>query len=430
MIDPGVRASAPVWRYRSPTAVADQALPATWGDPSAPLVYVSFGSVTGSQERFGEIYPAMLACLADLPIRVLMTTGNGYDPSRLHPLPTNAWATRWWPQEAVMPVARLAIGHGGFGTTMTALASGVPQLVMPLFAADQYINAQRIQSVGAGLQLVNGTDSVDDVPAAVDRATRPVDATPKPRRPSPPRSLRCPTWRAWCRFFATRPTPSRDNLTGVDISLTLYKYAYAMSKTVTRSSWRDARRRDASAVLVSTAWEIVREVGLGGLSLRDLARRAGVTTPTVYAYFESKYAIYDAMFKEAAESFAQSKAEPIEGSDPHTTLVIDVQRFVDFCTSDVPRYQLLFQHLLPGFVPSPEAYAPAVLALELSQQRLADNGVTDPAHWDIWTAMTTGLVDQQIANDPGGDRWSRLIDQVVAMLLAHSAPTKRRTSDA
>ena len=118
------------------------------------------------------------------------------------------------------------------------------------------------------------------------------------------------------------------------------------------SSWRDARRRDASAILVSTAWEIVREVGLGGLSLRDLARRAGITTPTVYAYFESKNAIYDAMFKEAAESFAESMAKPIEAGDPHSTLAIDAKRFVDFCTSDVPRYQLLFQHLLPGFVPS------------------------------------------------------------------------------
>ena len=60
-------------------------------------------------------------------------------------------------------------------------------------------------------------------------------------------------------------------------------------------------------LLVSTAWEIVREVGLGGLSLRDLARRAGITTPTVYAYFESKNAIYDAMFKEAAEASPRAR---------------------------------------------------------------------------------------------------------------------------
>jgi len=47
------------------------------------------------------------------------------------------------------------------------------------------------------------------------------------------------------------------------------------------------------------------------MSLRKLAGRAGVTTPTVYAYFESKNAILDAMFGEAAESFAQNNAEPL-----------------------------------------------------------------------------------------------------------------------
>ena len=196
-----------------------------------------------------------------------------------------------------------------------------------------------------------------------------------------------------------------------------------MSKS-TPSSWRDARRRDASALLVSTAWEIVREVGLGGLSLRDLARRAGITTPTVYAYFESKNAIYDAMFKEAAEDFAASKAEPVAANDPQATLVMDAKRFVDFCTSDVARYQLLFQHLLPGFAPSEASYAPAVRALELTRERLAENGVRDPAHADIWTALMTGLVDQQIANDPCGDRWSRLVDEVVAMFLAHCTKTE------
>jgi AcrR family transcriptional regulator len=201
-----------------------------------------------------------------------------------------------------------------------------------------------------------------------------------------------------------------------------------MSKPSAASSWREARRRNARADLVATAWEIVREDGLGALSLRDLARRAGITTPTVYAYFESKNAIFDAMFEEAAQRFADSKIKSVESDDPQANLVADATRFVDFCTSDVARYQLLFQHLLPGFVPSPQAYAPAVRALEMTREMLARNGVGDPAHWDIWTALMTGLVDQQIANDPGGDRWSRLVGEVVAMFLSHCARTESATT--
>jgi AcrR family transcriptional regulator len=192
-------------------------------------------------------------------------------------------------------------------------------------------------------------------------------------------------------------------------------------------SWREARRQNARAALLATAWAMVREDGLAALSLRELARRAGITTPTVYAYFESKNAIFDAMFGEAAQSFAEAKAQLPDTGDPHENLVADAARFVEFCTSDVARYQLLFQHPVPGFTPSAEAYAPAVRALDLTREMLARNGVHDPRHLDIWTALMTGLVDQQISNDPGGDRWSRLVDEVVHMFLAYCSHEGNRS---
>ena len=167
------------WRYRNDFPADGPSLPARWGDPSAPLVYVSFGSVAGSLDRFAALYPAVLLALADLPVRVLMTTGADTDPVRLDPLPTNAWVERWWPQEAVMPEAALVVGHGGFGTTMTALTGGVPQVVMPLFALDQFLNAQQVQAVGAGIELPGDLDAVGELPGAVRRLLddpRPADA--------------------------------------------------------------------------------------------------------------------------------------------------------------------------------------------------------------------------------------------------------------
>ena len=185
------------------------------------------------------------------------------------------------------------------------------------------------------------------------------------------------------------------------------------------TDWREGRRRSAQDAIVRAAWVLVGEVGLAGLSLRDLARQAGITTPTVYAYFESKNAIYDAMFGQAATEFADTMVEPIGGDDPGALLVAYVRRFVEFCTGDPARYQLLFQRTLPGFEPSPEAYAPAVLSLANTQELLALNGVTEPRHLDLWTALITGLVDQQVSNDPGGDRWSGLIGESIDMFLTH-----------
>jgi hypothetical protein len=40
-------------------------------------------------------------------------------------------------------------------------------------------------------------------------------------------------------------------------------------------------------------------------------------------------------------------------------------------------------------------------------------GLTDQSDSDIWDAMIVGLINQQLANDPGGSRWSALVDRAV-----------------
>ncbi len=195
-----------------------------------------------------------------------------------------------------------------------------------------------------------------------------------------------------------------------------------MIKTTEATGWREARRRSARDAIVEAAWALVGEEGLAALSLRDLARRAGISTPTVYAYFDAKIAIYDAMFGKAATQFADRMAEPYASDNPRDLLVACARRFAEFCTSDPARYQLLFQRTLPGFEPSPQSYAPAVRALARLRELLALNGITEPRHLDMATALVTGLVDQQVSNDPGGDRWIRLIDESVDMFLVHCQP--------
>lgn len=196
-----------------------------------------------------------------------------------------------------------------------------------------------------------------------------------------------------------------------------------MSKAETaRTEWREARRRSARADILAAAWTAVRENGLAALSMRDLAARAGITTPTLYAYFTSKNDIYDAMFGQAAREFEAHMAAPVETDDATEALREDLRRFVTFATSDLTRHQLLFQRTIPGFEPSRQSYEPSVRALALTRDRLAAAGITDPRHLDMLTALGVGLVDQQIANDPGGDRWIRLIDDFFSMFLAHCRP--------
>lgn len=160
-------ATATVW-----LASALGTLPTRWGGPDHPLVYVTFGSVTAGLDELSTVFRRSLDALADLPVRVLLTTGHAGDPETVRPWPRNAHVEQWWPQDDVMPLASAVVGHGGFGTMMSALVAGVPQVLVPLFAFDQDINARRIEEVGAGIRLGGRTDAM---PMLSDGVTRVLD---------------------------------------------------------------------------------------------------------------------------------------------------------------------------------------------------------------------------------------------------------------
>ena len=117
--------------------------------PSHPrdLVYVSFGSEAPESRWFPSLYRDAIEALADFP--VLLTIGDRRDPAELGPLPRRVRVERWVAQDEVMPRAAAVVGHGGSGSTLTALAAGVPLALVPLFV-DGPENARRVAGAGAG----------------------------------------------------------------------------------------------------------------------------------------------------------------------------------------------------------------------------------------------------------------------------------------
>jgi UDP:flavonoid glycosyltransferase YjiC (YdhE family) len=151
-------------RFRDPAGV--RPLADWWHGSDAPLAYVSFGSAAPGFEFFGALCRAVLDAVADLPMRILFTIGDQSDPEALGPLPPSVHVERWVPQADVMPHAAAMVGHGGSGSTLMAMAAGVPLVVVPLFA-DQPHNARRIGQVGAGIALEGGLGAVSEIPRAL-----------------------------------------------------------------------------------------------------------------------------------------------------------------------------------------------------------------------------------------------------------------------
>jgi hypothetical protein len=128
-------------------------------------------------------------------------------------------------------------------------------------------------------------------------------------------------------------------------------------------------------------------------------------------------ALYDAMFGQAWGGYldVQEDLDARLPASPRGALKMSGRSFFDFAVQDPVRHQLMTLRSIPGFTPSPQAYAPAVEVLEHLRSRLTRLGITDEAGVDLYTAILAGMVDQQIANDLGGDRWSRLLDRAIDM---------------
>jgi hypothetical protein len=141
-------------------------LPDWWDGSDAPLVYLSFGTEVPTMSFYPRLYRAALAALAKQPMRVLVTIGDKADPAELGELPGNAHVERWVPQAAVMPHAAAMIAHGGSGSTLTALAWGLPMVLLPLFA-DQPANARRVDESGAGVLLDGGPPALAGLGSAL-----------------------------------------------------------------------------------------------------------------------------------------------------------------------------------------------------------------------------------------------------------------------
>jgi AcrR family transcriptional regulator len=189
-----------------------------------------------------------------------------------------------------------------------------------------------------------------------------------------------------------------------------------LTKTPIRPDRRAERHLQTRGRIIDTAWALARERGLAGWSLRDIAESVGMRAPSLYVYFDSKNALYDAMFADGYRTLlARIEATSTEGA-PAKVLRRAANLSFDFSVEDPARHQLLFLRTIPGFSPSAESYALAQAVLGKLTEVLRAAGVGSPEQVDLWTALFTGMASQQISNDPGGDRWHRLIDEAVALL--------------
>ena len=115
-----------------------------------PIVYITLGTVYNHDL---DVFRSLLNGFRDEELNIVVTVGTQNDPAMLGPQPSNVHMHRYIPQEQLLPHCAAVATHGGAGSTLGALAFGLPLLVAPQ-GADQFYNADRVVAAGAGIQLM------------------------------------------------------------------------------------------------------------------------------------------------------------------------------------------------------------------------------------------------------------------------------------
>ncbi|PZS34936.1 MAG: hypothetical protein DLM61_02755 [Pseudonocardiales bacterium] len=129
--------------------------------PTRPRVLITMGTVAPRLGGIGMVRDLIDAVVAE-PLDILVALGS--DPAELGALPESVRAYRWLPLTTALPTCSVMIHHGGAGTTLSALAAGVPQVIVPQ-GADQFVNAASVSERGCAM-------TADLAPTAIRAALR------------------------------------------------------------------------------------------------------------------------------------------------------------------------------------------------------------------------------------------------------------------
>jgi MGT family glycosyltransferase len=126
-----------------------------------PIVYITLGTQFNEAERF----TVLLEALSGVNCTAVMTVGTNQDPTAMR-VPPNVIVERYIPQGDVLPLAHAVLCHGGSGSTLAALAHGLPLVILPA-GADQFGNAGACANAGAAIELRPPEVTVDSIRTAL-----------------------------------------------------------------------------------------------------------------------------------------------------------------------------------------------------------------------------------------------------------------------
>ena len=193
---------------------------------------------------------------------------------------------------------------------------------------------------------------------------------------------------------------------------------------------------DLRRTLLDSAQAILRETGRWDFSLREVARRAGVSHNAPYRHFVDKEALLAALGVAGYEALGErSAAAVVELASPAALLAALGNAYIGFGVANPALYRLMFGQALPSVDGQPSAL---LQAIGVARSRLRgvilagakdgsfdidpDDGLqvsaASVAAWSLVHGLTLLTIDQVVQRDATPDSFANLSEHVVGLFVA------------
>ena len=202
-----------------------------------------------------------------------------------------------------------------------------------------------------------------------------------------------------------------------------------------RPDRRTRHREQTRSEILDHALQIMAEDGVAGLTMARLARAMEIRPPSLYKYYPSLLAVYDALFRRGQLANLQALREGMHDAAPGLDAVArGMEATGRWAAANPVLAQLLFWRPVPGYQPSAEAFAPAGQIVDLLRSALADAAARGQVHPDAATdagmellsIMHFGVISQHLANDADRDwdhgRYTRRHRDILSLFIKAYPP--------
>ncbi len=130
------------------------------------------------------------------------------------------------------------------------------------------------------------------------------------------------------------------------------------------------RGDDTRRALLDAAHDLLATEGPGSLTVRRIAAAAGMSTMNVYSRFGGKDGVLDELFTDGFRRLDAAMGEDPDSDDPLADLHRCSRTYRRFARENPTYYSLMFDRVVPDFLPSEGAQAAALGTLQQVQRRV------------------------------------------------------------